>query len=124
MSIKGGKRAGAGRKPKALRNEAGDLRAALIASSSDLIAKAIEIALTGDAAMLRWCCDHLLGRPSSEGELAFLLERTLLVRAQRAEIERALNPPKTEAGGVTRVPMRGQLTDEERAQAANELEPR
>jgi len=83
MAIKGGKRAGAGRKPRALRTEAGDLRAKLIAASSDLITKAIEIALTGDAAMLRWCCDHLLGKPVSDADLSLLVERTALVRAQR-----------------------------------------
>jgi hypothetical protein len=107
-----------------MRTDASHIRLTLMASSSSLIAKAIEIALNGDAAMLRWCCDHLLGRPSSEAELAFLLERTLLVKAQRAEIERGLKPQAAAVAGVTRVPMRGQLSEEERAQAANELEPR
>jgi hypothetical protein len=40
---------------------------------------------------------------------------------------RAFEPETKEGestGGVTRVPMRGQLSEEERAQAANELEPR
>ncbi len=95
MGIKGGARVGAGRKPKGLRTQNGDLRLQILAAAPALIDAAINLGKGGDPAMLRWLIDHLLGKASSPDERALLAERTALVRAQRELVEAQLRALKS-----------------------------
>lgn len=68
MGQRGGKRPGAGRKPSGLRLEPRadtPIRIAELKLSKhlpDLVERAVEIALSGDKAMLAYCIDRVLGK--------------------------------------------------------------
>jgi len=68
MAQRGGKRAGAGRKPSGLRlhpRAESPIRIAELKLSEhlpELVEKAVEMALAGDRALLAYCIDRVLGK--------------------------------------------------------------
>ena len=86
MAGKGGKTLGAGRKPLSTREERGHVLAAIIAKAPILIAKATELAESGDQVMLRWCLEHLTGKALHPSEIDNIESRNKLTDAQRLSI--------------------------------------